>query len=206
MYFQVMPEAFWAEMRMHYLSVLILLKCVDRNMSPIIMFSFTLRLIVICIDFYALVQYASLVLYKHFRCFQFCPISHREVPFAMSVAFFWFSIAYTITRSYAVMYLAARIYDESKKTMIYLQCVPTESWTLEAIFFKEVVGRIWPNLERLFAGSPFFRHDRLRDGRLIWIQIFLFDTQFNFGSEFCWFFVYICIYLYTYIKFNIVHR
>lgn len=55
----------------------------------------------------------------------------------MSKVYFWFSLSFLITRTFAVSLCASYVHDESKKPYDALRTIPRHSWCLEAYRFSE---------------------------------------------------------------------
>lgn len=61
------------------------------------------------------------------------------MPSFMNKLYFWFSLAFLITRTVAVSLFASYIHDESKKPIHVLRAIPRYSWCKEAFRFSEEV-------------------------------------------------------------------
>lgn len=58
----------------------------------------------------------------------------------ISMVYFYFSLLFLLGRSLAVSLYSAAIYDESRKPLRILRCVPKESWCLEVKRFAEEIS------------------------------------------------------------------
>lgn len=88
-----------------------LVAVVDKNITRIILLSFSNNLFMICQQ-----------LFK----------SLRTLPTAYRMVYFWYSLIFLILRTFAVSLFAARIHDESKKPIKILRAIPSSSWNTEA--------------------------------------------------------------------------
>lgn len=71
--------------------------------------------------------------FHQINCFRSLPTIHRMV-------YFWYSLIFLLMRTLAVSFFAARINDESKKSIKILRDLNTHSWNNETNrFFNEVI-------------------------------------------------------------------
>ncbi|KAJ6635417.1 Gustatory receptor for sugar taste 64f, partial [Pseudolycoriella hygida] len=115
---QSMPESYWIEVRSYYHHMCKLCKSIDAAVGPITVISFANNLFFVCVQ---LVRSIS------------------PLPSIAHTAYFWFSLIFLITRTFAVSLYSAELNSESKKPIQAIRSCPDVSWCIEVKrFYSEV--------------------------------------------------------------------
>ncbi|CAO1403406.1 unnamed protein product [Diamesa serratosioi] len=110
---------YWAEYRLYYREIALLIANVDKNINVIVLISISNNLFFICV--------------------QLLNSLDQKPTFAVGL-YFWFSLMYLIGRTLAVSLYAASINDESKVPLEVFRTVSREDWCLEVKRFNEEVS------------------------------------------------------------------
>lgn len=106
---------------------------------------------------------------------------HRPLPTLYRMVYFWFSLIFLISRTFAVSLLAARIHDESKKPIKVLRAIPSSSWNTEA---KRLFDDVLFNTVSLSGMKFFFLTRKLilrMAGTIVTYELVL--MQFNHAHD-----------------------
>ncbi|CAO1392130.1 unnamed protein product [Diamesa hyperborea] len=110
---------YWAEYRLYYREIALLVSYVDKNINYIVLISISNNLFFICV--------------------QLLNSLDQKPNFAVGL-YFWFSLTYLIGRTLAVSLYAASINDESKVPLEVFRTVSKDDWCLEVKRFNEEVS------------------------------------------------------------------
>lgn len=186
-FLQTMPLSFWIEIRCHYLSVVNLIRKVDKHIKEIIVITCTNNFFLICEKIHDTLRFV--IEFKSHSInvnTNFLLITHRKRPYLLNQIAFWYTFLFLIGRTIGVLYLTSNIHVESRETIKLFRRIPSKTWSLEVLSVSEFTNYyIFPKYPlssisfqadseifevgeiswRGFIGQPLFQIDATYDNR-----------------------------------------
>ncbi|XP_068159074.1 LOW QUALITY PROTEIN: gustatory receptor 5a for trehalose [Drosophila tropicalis] len=117
---QAMPEAYWTSQRTQYRAIVNLIYQVDNAISGIILISFGNNLYFVCLNFLK---------------------SIKSMPSMAHTVYFFFSLAFLLGRSIAVVIVVSSVNDRSQEPLRLLKLVPQRAFHVEVERFASELAK-----------------------------------------------------------------
>ncbi|EAT48934.1 AAEL000075-PA, partial [Aedes aegypti] len=162
---KMLPESFWAEIRLDYTKISNLVIYMDGVLSPMIMITSASNIFFITYQLYMSVQLDAS---------------------SMTTFYYRFSLLFLILRTLVMLLTSSRVYVASRKPLEILRAVPMSSWTTSVQRFTNEIL----NIENALSGHKFFFLKRgiilAMAGTMITYElVMLSEVRHSDNTQFC---------------------